>query len=578
MFFKIKIILGFAFLVLLLPSVCIATENSFTRTNNPFGIHLAVPNEEDLKKAAELVNSQGGDWGYVTLIIEESDRKLNKWQSIFDQLRELHLIPIIRLATGFDGENWKKPQSSEAKSWVIFLDSLHWVVKDRHIVLFNEPNHAQEWGGEIDPEGYGEIVLEFAQRLKETNEDFLVMLSGFDAAAPSKLPKHEDEAVFLKKMLGALEAEEKNLFDLIDGWASHAYPNYGFVGSPDDNGRHSIVGYQWELDLLKRLGIVKKLPVFITETGWPHQEGLTDQPGYHSAEKVAGLFRSYFDRITKDKQVQAITPFVLNYQGEPFDHFSWLTLKEKDVFPQFEIVKNLPKIKGDPIQEEKLVATPPLPGKLIRNSTYQFEFQLRNAGQAIWEPKTYELTVGGLPQDSQYFWADFLPLKPFEEKKVRLHLKTGDQTGKLPLTLRMVKEGKVRSNLIKWPVEIFGYPSITFKTSLWPKRKTAGNDFKLVIYNQKEEVVFEALDIGVKDSRGKVEEIRNLTLNHPYRVVILKPYYLPRQDLMTITKKENSIYFKPSLPVDFNQDGRFSLGDLLILITKPKLLSLWWFN
>ncbi|MBI1862495.1 hypothetical protein HYS00_00045, partial [Candidatus Microgenomates bacterium] len=35
----------------------------FAETNNIFGIHLAVPNKEDLRAAAELVNSSGGKWG-----------------------------------------------------------------------------------------------------------------------------------------------------------------------------------------------------------------------------------------------------------------------------------------------------------------------------------------------------------------------------------------------------------------------------------------------------------------------------------------------------------------------------------
>ena len=47
--------------------------------NNKFGIHLAVPNKEDIKKTAELVNSSGGQWGYVTVVIQENDRNFAKW-------------------------------------------------------------------------------------------------------------------------------------------------------------------------------------------------------------------------------------------------------------------------------------------------------------------------------------------------------------------------------------------------------------------------------------------------------------------------------------------------------------------
>ncbi len=43
-------------------------------SNNRFGIHILNPSE--VEKAAELVNSSGGDWGYVTIPIRANDRDL----------------------------------------------------------------------------------------------------------------------------------------------------------------------------------------------------------------------------------------------------------------------------------------------------------------------------------------------------------------------------------------------------------------------------------------------------------------------------------------------------------------------
>ena len=114
-----------------------AAENE--PVNNKFGIHLAVPSEQDLQAAAALVNSNGGDWGYVTVVMEENDRDLGKWQGIFDRMRELHLIPIVRLATSPEGDHWRRPSADEAQIWAEFLNSLNWVVKNRYVVLFNEP-------------------------------------------------------------------------------------------------------------------------------------------------------------------------------------------------------------------------------------------------------------------------------------------------------------------------------------------------------------------------------------------------------------------------------------------------------
>ena len=222
-------------------------------SNNKFGMSLAQPNTEQFSQVKELINSNGGDWGYVTLIIEEKDRNKDKWQGIFDQLRKLHLIPIIRIATSAEGENWRRPEVEDAQGWADFLDSLNWVTKNRYVILFNEPNHGSEWGGEVDPKSYAEVTLEFAKKLKEKNKDFFVMLAGMDASAPSWMPGLEDEEKFLREVFQgpSLNVDSLTRTDLIDGLASHSYPNPGFSGSPYATGRGTVRTYEWELALMK---------------------------------------------------------------------------------------------------------------------------------------------------------------------------------------------------------------------------------------------------------------------------------------------------------------------------------------
>ena len=104
---------------------------------------------------------------------------------------------------------------------------------------------------------------------KEKNPHFFVLNAGFDQAAGNS-KNTWDQRAFMRKMVQAVPG----LFNKLDGWASHSYPNHGFVGLPSDHGRASIRGYEWELDWLRKLGLTRDLPVFITETGWPHQEGV----------------------------------------------------------------------------------------------------------------------------------------------------------------------------------------------------------------------------------------------------------------------------------------------------------------
>ena len=96
--------------------------------NNKFGIHII--DENDLDNAATLVNSTGGDWGYITMVITKNDQNINKWQNIFTRMKELHLIPLIRLATKLHNQVWEKPTLQEVPVWAEFLNSLNWPVKN----------------------------------------------------------------------------------------------------------------------------------------------------------------------------------------------------------------------------------------------------------------------------------------------------------------------------------------------------------------------------------------------------------------------------------------------------------------
>jgi hypothetical protein len=40
-------------------------------------------------------------------------------------------------------------------------------------------------------------------------------------------------------------------------------------------------------------------------------------------------------------------PFTIKY-NPPFDHFSWLKDDYKTLYPQGEVVKNMPKLNGEP--------------------------------------------------------------------------------------------------------------------------------------------------------------------------------------------------------------------------------------
>jgi len=549
------------FTLLLLPiSIFAATPN------NKFGIHLAQPNIEEFSKVKELVNSNGGDWGYITLIIEEKDRNKEKWQGIFNQLRTLHLIPVIRLATSAEGENWRRPEKKDAQNWVDFLDSLNWVVRNRYVILFNEPNHGSEWGGEVDEKSYAEVSFEFAKKLKEKNPDFFVMLAGFDASAPSWMPGMEDEEIFLRKMLiDSVSSPPINIFTYIDGWASHSYPNPGFSGSPYANGRGTVRTYEWELGLLKDLGINKELPVFITETGWKRGNEIT----------VADYFQTAFDQIWgPDGRVIAVTPFIFDYQGPPFLEFSWKKYSSQDFYPQYFTVQSMSKIKGEPEQREKGWISYRLPTDLVVQSTYHFKVKLDNLGQAVWDKdSSYELGVKSYEEgELNYLFDDLKDINPFEEKDVYFTLKTNEDLGNKKIKFILQKNDKIilesDPSTGGWNFNILPLPSLKFETRFFPFGSGRGEDFEIQIFDVDDQLVFKKKNLSVNKNVGELKNIQNIALDELYRVVLLKPYHLPRQEFVVFKKDSNQIKFKSLLPFDFNNDGAFNFKDIISIFNK----------
>ncbi|MDP3974529.1 MAG: hypothetical protein Q8P65_00895 [bacterium] len=560
-----------SFLLFLLPSLLIFTQNTFAFNsdlpNNKFGIHLAVPDKEDLIKAVELVNSSGGKWGYVTLVIQENDRDKKKWQAVFDQLRKLNLIPIIRLATQPQGSNWEAPSVDDIGGWIDFLQSLNWVVKDRYIVLFNEPNHATEWGGNIDPEGYAKISFEFAKQLKEKDKDYFIMLAGFDASAPSSYPNFEDEAVFINKIF--IEKPELFSENLITGLVSHSYPNPGFNGSPYNRGRGTISTYDWELSYLKSLGIQNDLPVFITETGWPRNK-------FNNSFTVGeNLSISYQNLWNLDNRVRAVTPFILNYQTDPFLNFSWKIQNSSEYYDQFEIYKNINKVKGNPEQIITTSLNHQLPTELSVDSSYSFTINLQNKGQSILDIKDdYKLDIANNNKSIKKFsFSNLDEIIPNKNKEVNINIKTGSALGQDKLEIVLFRNNKKISSK-KWNLTLIPLPKLQYKIDLFPKLSNSASNIEIQIFDKNEKLVFKKSKLTARNGKGILENIKNIYIGGKYRIVVIVPYYLPRQKHIVFNNENEKINFKFLIPLDYNLDGKFDINDFWSLLKKPGLLNL----
>lgn len=333
--FKISILAVLFITFLLCSKISYATYDPLSVPNNKIGIHLLFP--EELSKARELVNSNGGEWGYVTIPIQAIDKDLVKWQKFMDECKKLKIIPLIRISTEGDYFNqgtWRKPENSDVVDFANFLNSLSWPTKNRYVIIFNEVNRADEWGGEADPEKYAEILSHSVTIFKSKNQDFFIISSGMDNAAATGNGTFNQYDYF-----EIMNSKIPGIFNQIDGYSSHSYPNPAFSQPPDIQTKMSISSFRFERDFIKELGS-KDLPIFITETGW-------DQTKF-TEEEVVEFYKKALSETWNDPKIVAITPFLLNSGPGPFEKFSFLR-NNGDKKQKYTFFESLSKTKGKPV-------------------------------------------------------------------------------------------------------------------------------------------------------------------------------------------------------------------------------------
>jgi hypothetical protein len=301
------------------------------------GIHIL--NLEEVvaaKDAISLPNQNSQTWNYVTIPFLLSDiNKKDEWQEFFDKCEDLKIIPLVRLTTEYEPETnaWKIPSKRNVYDQIEFLSKLNWPTKEKHIIVFNEVNHAKEWGGKIDPVSYAKILRFTAQWAHTENNNFVVLPAGMDLAAPNGSQTRE-----AFNYLDQLHTADENIFELVDIWNSHSYPNPGFSSAPTRYAKNSLRGYQYELSYLKeKTG--RDFKVMITETGWE------DSP------RLSGWLSSYYtyamQHIWSDDRVLAVTPFVLRGAPGPFEDFSFISAQNKPTNQYRAMQTALEKVSED---------------------------------------------------------------------------------------------------------------------------------------------------------------------------------------------------------------------------------------
>ncbi len=294
--------------------------------NKVLGVHILSPTDLDSAKLLLKEGAMKDDWHFLTIPLTVNDlNQLELWQKFFQEAGKNKFIPLLRLATFHEEPGvWARPTRYQIVKMFQFMDKLDWPTEQRHVIIFNEVNHAQEWGGQVDPLSYTQ-VLEFAASWANTEQaDYVVMPAAMDLAAPNS-DETMEAFTYLKKML----AHNPWIFDHIDVWNSHSYPNPGFSSSPTRTAQDSIRGFEHELNFLKkRTG--KDFKVIITETGWVDN--------HYTRPWLKSYYLYAMQHIWSHPKVIGITPFILRGAPGQFSQFSFFDEQNQptNIFEAFQ--------------------------------------------------------------------------------------------------------------------------------------------------------------------------------------------------------------------------------------------------
>ncbi len=295
--------------------------------NNKMGINvIRWFDARYLNAVSQIVDSSGGDWGYVNVLLVDEDRKdPARIQRFLDDANRYHLIPILRLATHQDSMYWVKPAPDQAAQWKKFLTSLKWYTPATYLEVGNEPNLGIEWGGQPNPQEYARYLKSFMDTFADVRDRFKILNGAMDLSNLTQAGMMDDF-----EFLAGMKAEVPDIFARLDGWATNPYHFF------EDRGvRYTYRGYSLELDY-----IGMNLPVFITES----YVGFVDDP-----QKIADYYQTAFNYWMKDPRVVAATPHFYNPEAKVFWMFDADAAGNPiNLSPTAQRLRQMPKTAGTP--------------------------------------------------------------------------------------------------------------------------------------------------------------------------------------------------------------------------------------
>jgi len=286
------------------------------------------------------------------------------------------------------------------------------------------------------------------------------------------------------------------------------------------------------------------LPVFITETGWKHAEGIDFEPFLPTSETLANYFKIAFEEAWSSKQIVAVTPFLLSYQQPPFDHFSFKKLDSGEYYPHYLALKDLPKTKGQPVQKNTAqLVKGEVYSTIVAGENYNISLTFKNTGQSIWGDQEVFLTPikGGSELGIERVEIPSgVKVEPNSEYTFNIKLKA-PQKGLFKIVLNLFSgNNQFESDPLEFTTEVKMPVVIQVLNSLKWKDNPQG-EYILRVSG----VVGESSRKIIIDSSGKSPEIeaRYLLPDYSFDFTLERPYYHSKTLHSTVKTRVNTLDF-----------------------------------
>ncbi len=260
------------------PIVRIGPPQTVQSVNPKMGVHTRLTDEVEpwkIKRTLEMVREMGASWivEYFPWGYYEPEPGRYDWSHpdlVVDHARAQGLTVLARIDFV---PQWARPEDTTFRylpeeSWDDYAEFVrafveHFRGRVKHVIIWNEPNLAFEWGYRLpDPVAYTRLLQLSYRAAKEADPDVQVLAAGL---APTMAPPGSEwgmnDLTFLEQMY---EAGARGFFD---GLAIHAYG--GVFPAHDEPSPELLNLRRAELmhEIMVRYGD-EDVPCYITEAGW----------------------------------------------------------------------------------------------------------------------------------------------------------------------------------------------------------------------------------------------------------------------------------------------------------------------